>query len=252
MWTTLLLAFVQSMTEFLPVSSSGHLFLVSALGISHNGLAMDVALHLGTLLAVVIYFYKDIWNMLLFKNLRLTLLLAWATLPIVIVGLCFGHLIEHIARKPIQVAVCSIVFGILLWIIDKKSQSTNTFKQINFKSAFIIGCSQIIALIPGVSRSGITMTTARALKINRSDAAHFSMLLSIPAILGAMTYVIYKNITGDIVLPSAFELQTGIISAAFFGWLVIAFLMKWLKHASFAIFAIYRIILGLAVLIYFM
>ena len=252
MFATLLLAFVQSMTEFLPISSSGHLFLVSACGISHHGLAMDVALHIGTLLAVLIYFYRDIFQMMLFKNMRLALLLAWATIPIIFVGLCFAPLIEHIVRAPVIVAICSIVFGILLWFVDAKSKANKTIQTMNFKDAFLIGCSQILALIPGVSRSGITMTMGRYLNIKREDCAHFSMLLSIPTILGAMMYVLYKNMTGDLNLPSMFELQVGICAAACFGLLGITFLMKWLKHASFFIFAVYRIILGVLVLGYFL
>ena len=252
MLTTLLLAFVQSMTEFLPISSSGHLFLVSACGISHHGLAMDVALHIGTLLAVLIYFYHDIFQMILFKNMRLALLLVWATLPLVIVGLCFAPLIEHIVRAPVVGAICSIVFGILLWFFDAKSKATKTIQKMNFKDAFLIGCSQILALIPGVSRSGITMTMGRYLKINREDCARFSMLLSIPTIFGAMTYVLYKSITGNFVLPSVIDLQVGILASACFGLLGITFLMKWLKRASFFIFAVYRIILGILVLGYFL
>ncbi|MBP5344563.1 MAG: undecaprenyl-diphosphate phosphatase [Alphaproteobacteria bacterium] len=252
MLTTVLLAFVQSMTEFLPISSSGHLFLVAACGISHHGLAMDVALHIGTLLAVIIYFYHDILQMLCFKNIRLALLLAWATVPIVIVGLCFAPFIEHIIRAPVLVAICSITFGILLWIVDKKNKGVKTIQSMNFKDAFLIGCSQILALVPGVSRSGITMTMGRYLKIKREDCAHFSMLLSIPTILGAMGYVLYKNMTGDLKLPSPMELQLAVWAAAGFGLLGIAFLMKWLKCASFFIFAVYRVILGILVLCYFL
>ena len=251
MFTTLLLAFVQSMTEFLPISSSGHLLLVSACGISHNGLAMDVALHGGTLLAVLLYFYKDIISMMLFKNIRLMLLLIWATIPVVIVGLVAGHMIEHIVRAPITVAICSIIFGILLWFVDKKSQASKDIKTMSFKDAFLIGISQIFALIPGVSRSGITMTMGRFLHLKRTDCAHFSMLLSIPTILGAIAYIIYKNINGELILPSAFDLQLGVISAAIFGMGAIVFLMKWLQHASFFVFALYRIMLGIIVLIYF-
>ena len=252
MFSIFLLAFVQSMTEFLPVSSSGHLFLISVCGLTHQGLAMDVALHMGTLLAVLIYFFHDIWQMVIFKNMRLALLLVCATLPIVLVGLCLGPFLENIVRIPVAVAICSIIFGILLWLVDGKSKTTKTIQTINFKDAFIIGCSQIIALIPGVSRSGITMTAARALGIKREDSAHFSMLLSIPTIFGAMVYVIYKNAQGNMVLPSIVDLQMGIALSACLGVLAIAFLMKWLKRASFGIFAVYRIILGIIVLFYFL
>ena len=246
----LLLALVQSMTEFLPVSSSGHLFLISICGFSHQGLAMDVALHIGTLLAVLIYFYRDILNMILFKNIRLMMLLICATVPIVIVGLCLGPWITYIVRAPVVVAICSILFGILLWYTDIKAPADKSIQSMSLKDAFLIGSAQILALIPGVSRSGITMTMGRYLHLNRTDCAHFSMLLSIPAILGAMAYVIYKNINGDMVMPSAIDLQVGIASAAIFGMCVIVFLMKWLQHASFFIFALYRIVLGVLILAY--
>ena len=251
MFAIFLLAFIQSMTEFLPISSSGHLLLVSACGISHNGLAMDVALHAGTLLAVLVYFYKDILSMLLFKNVRLIMLLALATIHIVLLGLVAGHMIEHIVRAPIWVAVCSIIFGLLLWQTDKKSKAIKTIQNMTFQDAFLIGISQIFALIPGVSRSGITMTMGRYLGLKRTDCAHFSMLLSIPTIMGAIAYIVYKNLNGDITLPSRLDLQLGITITAVFGLAAIAFLMKWLKHASFFIFALYRVILGILVLIYF-
>ena len=252
MLTTILLAFVQSMTEFLPISSSGHLFLVSAFGVSHNGLAMDVALHVGTLLAVLVYFYRDIWRMMLFKDMRLMSLLIVATLPVVCLGLCCGNMIENIVRAPIMVAICSIIFGLLLWFVDVKSKAKKTIQTMTMKDAFLIGCAQICALIPGVSRSGITMTMGRGLGLKREDCAHFSMLLSIPTIFGAMVYVLYKNFNGELVLPSALDLEVGILCAALFGLLAIAFLMRWLKHASFFVFAAYRVVLGLVVLIYFM
>lgn len=254
----LLLSFVQSATEFLPVSSSGHLVLTEKFGLSNQSLLMDISLHLGTLIAVLAFFHKDILSLLknFYKKTHeriLAIQLIIATIPACIIGFFFNDIVETALRSPIIIAFTSIFYGILLWIADKYSSSKKEFKDITIKEAFIIGCAQALALIPGTSRSGITMTCARFLGINRIDSAKFSMLLSIPVIALGAFYMIFKNATNGVLTPEMIStLSIGIVSAGIFGLIAVWFLMKWLKTASFALFAIYRIILGIILLFIFL
>lgn len=253
MLSLFLLSLVQSVTEFLPVSSSGHLYLLNFFGISEQGIALDVLLHLGTLLAVLIYFSKDIWELILSllpkKDKQLLLNLIIATIPVMVVGLFFFHLLSKV-RSPVFVAINSIFWGIILWGVDKLSPREKTLKELNLKRAFIIGCAQILSLIPGTSRSGITITCARVLGINRIESARFSMLLSIPTISAAVVYVIYKGFQGEVQMPSWNMGMGAVFLTMFMGLLAITFLMRWVKKGSFGIFALYRILLGLFVLVY--
>ncbi len=253
----LLLSFVQSATEFLPVSSSGHLVLMEKFGFSNQSLLMDISLHLGTLIAVLAFFYKDVLNLL--KNFykkgdeqKLTLQLIIATIPACIAGYFFNDIIETVLRSPLIIAFTSIFYGTLLWIADKFSSSKKSIKEIGFKDAFILGCAQALALIPGTSRSGITMTCARFLGVNRVESAKFSMLMSIPVIALGAFYMIFKSAhEGGLTPEMVSSLGIGIISAGIFGLAAVWFLMRWLKTASFALFAIYRIILGIFLLCFF-
>lgn len=256
--TTILLAFVQSATEFLPVSSSGHLILMEKFGISDQSLLMDISLHLGTLFAVVAFFWKEIKNLIIgfwHKGMeqKLGIELIIATIPAVGAGFFLEALIETTLRSPLVIAFTSIFYGILLWFVDYFAPRNKTIREITYKDAFLIGCAQALALIPGTSRSGITMTTARFLGISRIDSAKFSMLMSVPIIgLGAI-YMLFKGAQEGILSSTLIEqLTVGIGSAAVFGLLAVWFLMRWLKTASFAVFAIYRIVLGIFLLFFFL
>ena len=251
---TLFLSIVQSITEFLPVSSSGHLILARLImGWKEQGAAMDVALHVGTLLAVCVYFFKDLWNMALdlFKggsNRRMVLLLLIATSPILLVGFFYGRYIEMLFRNPYIVCAMLMVFGVVLWLADKYSPSNNQVKKMSITDALFIGVAQCLAFIPGVSRSGITMTAARLRKINRSDAAYFSMLLSVPVIAAAGAWTFLSLLIHDqlnILDKSFFE---GMLFSFIGGLLVIWFLMNFIKKHSFFAFMIYRFALGVVVL----
>lgn len=253
-----LLSCIQSMTEFLPVSSSGHLILADSFGFSNQTLATDVALHAGTLIAVMAYFYKDIARLLTgiwHKGPARTLFihLCIATVPVIIVGFFGRTVIETTLRSPFVVAFTAIFFGILLWWVDKVAPKQKKLTGLTTKGAFLIGLAQVLALIPGTSRSGITITCARALHINRTDAARFSMLLSIPTIgLGAL-YILGQSIlnhTAEQLLT--LNLLLGVILSAVFGLFAVWFLMRWVKTASFAIFAVYRVALGLFLIYYFL
>lgn len=253
-----LLAFIQSATEFLPVSSSAHLLLVSTFGFSQHGIFSDVALHFGTLLAVLLYFEEDLRKMIfnldkdgaerrLFKHLCI------ATIPIVIVVPLVGMDMISRLRLPVIVAGASIIFGLLLWLADRFPSANSDLRSMTVADALCIGLAQILSLVPGVSRSGITITCCRALGFTRRESARFAMLLSIPTIGGAVVYTFYyawkNNELNRILTP---DVALGTALSAIMGLLVIRFLMRWVRRSSFAIFAVYRVILGLFVLDYFL
>lgn len=255
--STLLLALVQSATEFLPVSSSGHLVLMESFGFSNQSLLMDISLHVGTLFAVCAFFARDIYKLLigfwhrgLEQKIGVSLIIA--TLPALITGYFLNDIIETVLRSPLVIAFTSIFYGILLWLVDTYAPRNKTINQITYPHAFYIGLAQALALIPGTSRSGITMTCARLLGYTRVESARYSMLMSIPIIaLGAIYMFWVSHDSGMLSVEILSQIGIGIIAAAVFGLLAVWFLMHWLKKASFGIFAIYRIALGLFLLIYF-
>ena len=256
---TLLLAFIQSATEFLPVSSSAHLVLCQSLGLVDRGIFSDVALHAGTLLAVIIYFRKDLIQMI--KSLLtggeesiLVRNLIIATIPAMIGGIVGVEVISRL-RSPVIIAGTSIIFGALLWVTDKISfVGTNSdLRTMTIWDALCIGLAQILSLVPGVSRSGISITCCRALGFSRRESTRFAMLLSVPTISAAAIYLFYLVAVGDMwdrILTT--DIILGSVLATVLGLVVINFLMSWVKRASFAIFAIYRIALGLFIIYYFL
>lgn len=254
----IVLALIQGITEFLPISSSGHLILVPALtGWKDQGVLTDMVTNVGSLTAVIIYFWRDVMGMMrgcfdvvqrrMTAQARLVINVAIGTVPIVIVGLAMKAtgLDDHI-RSATLVAVNAIVFGILLYAADAFGLMNRTIKDMNWVSALVIGVAQAFSLSPGTSRSGITMTAARAMGFNRVEAARYSFLLSIPANGAASALVIgdaLKNgepITGGVIM-------TGVLTF-FVALLAIAFLMRMLRTMSFLPFVIYRVILGGALL----
>lgn len=251
MTALIFLALIQSLTEFLPISSSGHLLLANLSGFSDQGIGVDIALHVGTLLAVIIYFYKDILEMLLLKNLRLMMQLIVATFPVIVVGLLIHFFHLPLLRGAMVIGICSISFGWLLWKVDEKFPCHRKIDQMEYKDAFLIGLAQVLALFPGTSRSGITMTCARWRGFKREESARFAMLLSIPTIALAGLYTLWQALEGHIVLPNLMNLNIALLAAALFGLAAIAFLMKWVQKASFFVFALYRIVLGVIVIFWF-
>jgi undecaprenyl-diphosphatase len=254
----IVLALIQGITEFLPISSSGHLILVPAItGWPDQGVLTDMVTNVGSLTAVIIYFWRDVLGMLRgavdvvsrrkSANATLVTNVAIGTIPIVLVGLLMKvtHLDDHI-RSATLVAINAIVFGILLYAADAYGLLARTMREMSWKVALIIGCAQALSLSPGTSRSGITMTAARAMGYVRPEAARFSFLLSIPANGAASALVIgdaIKNgepITGGVIM-------TGVLTF-FVALLAIAFLMRMLRTMSFLPFVIYRVILGGALL----
>lgn len=254
----LVLAVVQGLTEFLPISSSGHLVLTSrVLGWEDQGVAIDIAVHVGTLLAVIIYFWRDVGRVMAgtlrlatFRggpDARLAIMLLIATLPIVIVGFLAKDLVETVFRSVELIAWATIGFALLLWFADRIGMTVNRIEHVGAVGALLIGLSQVLALIPGTSRSGITMTAGRFLGMERAEAARFSMLLSIPTIIGA---AVLKGVevwqAGDVALGYDAASAIGLSFVA--GIASIAVLMRWLQTSSFGPFVIYRIALGILLL----
>lgn len=257
--TIVLLAIIQGITEFLPISSSGHLALFPHIaGESDQGQLIDIAAHVGTLFAVLLYFQRDIVgitrDVLTFpKNGRtahtdLFKLLLIASIPVIIAGFILNALdYQDSVRNPLVIGWTTLIFGIVLYIADAKNPTTQKVADSGIKGSLFIGLMQILALIPGVSRSGITMTAARFINIERQDAARFSMLLSIPAILGSAVLGLASEETTiipwrDILLVAGLSFVAALIA--------IRFLMKWLEKATFTPFAIYRVILGIILLVW--
>ena len=256
----LLIAVVQGITEFLPISSSGHLILAPALtGEADQGLTIDVAVHVGTLFAVILYLWRDVWRMTagLLRGLtgrrdpgaRLAFQVILATLPLVVAGYAASRYLGDALRTAEIVAWATLGFGLVLGVADHIGMTVRRIEHMGYGSAFFIGLSQILALIPGTSRSGITMTAASLLGYERSEAARFSMLMSIPAIIAAGGLAgldLYES--GDIALGLDAAVAAGLsfITAL----IAIAVMMSWLRRASFLPFVIYRIVLGGGLLIW--
>ncbi|MFA6963939.1 MAG: undecaprenyl-diphosphate phosphatase [Patescibacteria group bacterium] len=251
---------LQGLTEFLPISSSGHLVLVPyVFNWNYQGKAFDVALHAGTAFAIVVFFWRD-WLDIFKKafsrrarvegetikkypdNILWQILVA--SIPAVIVGLLLDKFAADYLNSTLFVTANLALFGILLWYVDKKSKSDLTPQKLTYKKSFLIGLSQSLALIPGVSRSGITLTAARWMGMPRAEAARFSFLLATPTIVGAFLMKIATIEKGG--LDITFWL--GVIAATVFGLLAIKFLLNYLKNSDLSIFMWYRIIAALIVL----
>ena len=249
------LALVQGLTEFLPVSSSAHLILVpSLLKWPDQGIAFDVAVHLGTLIAVVVYFRRDI--VILFfawirsmrpGNMSPEARLAWGvivgTIPVGLVGLAFKDAIEIYLRSPLVIAAATIVFGLLLWIADKRSRLARDEYSLSWQDFLVIGAAQAVALIPGTSRSGITITAGLLLGLTREASARFSFLLSIPAIV-LPGLLVTKDLVSS---PSPVEWNTlliGTVVAALSAFACIHYFLAFINKMGMTPFVIYRLLLG--------
>jgi undecaprenyl-diphosphatase len=252
------LGIIQGLSEFLPISSSAHLSLAPWLfGWEDPGLAFDVALHLGTLLAVLWYFRME-WLALIkaafgiittgrveTPEKRRVIYLIIATIPGAIGGFLLQSRAESTFRSPQLTATMLIVMGIILWLVDKLVDQRRILGEMRWIDSLLIGLSQVIALIPGVSRSGSTITTGRGLRFDRESAAEFSFLMSMPIIAAAVV------LEGPRALHEGGltnELMSGVVASAISGWLAISILMRYVTRHSYGIFAFYRVALGLAVL----
>jgi undecaprenyl-diphosphatase len=244
---------VQGVTEFLPISSTAHLALMPwLLGWNDPGATFDVALHLGTAAAVILFFIKD-WINLIRAGLmrpksadgRLFWLIALATVPGGIAGLLLDKYIQNF-RNPTLIGFMLIIVGIALYLADKKGRSQVELKDIGLMRSLTVGFSQVLAIIPGVSRSGITMATGRMVGVTREGIARFTFLLSAPIILADG---LYKALELRNVQIDAVPFAVAVLSAGIVGILVIKFLLDYLKRHGFGLFAIYRFIAGAAVIV---
>ena len=241
-----ILSTVQGISEFLPISSSAHLILVSNFyNFRSSSLLIDVGLHFGSLLAIVFYFRRELFD--LKNNRKLLILMVVGSLPLIIFGY-FLYITEtiYLLRNVKVIAWTTLFFGIILYLADKRKVDKNISSNLNIRSILIIGFLQILALIPGVSRAGITMTAARFLNFNRLDSGKISFLLSIPALTGA-SFLSLKDIT-----TQSIEINYLIIIAMFlsflFSYITIRFFLFYINKFSLSVFVIYRVIIGLALI----
>jgi len=254
------IALVQGFTELLPISSSGHLILIPRLtGWTDQGLLIDVAVHVGTLGAVLVYFWRDLGQIGVglgralrgrrHPGSRLFVWLVLATAPAVLAGYLLEAVVAVEFRDTTLVAATTLGFGVVLFIVDRMALTVRRIDHMGALDAIVIGLAQILALVPGTSRSGITMTAGRALGMERTEAARFSMLMSIPVIVAAGTLSglrLYR--TGDIQLTVDAIVAGAIAFVA--ALIAVAFLMRWLRRATFTPFAVYRVLLGGGLLIW--
>ncbi len=249
--TAFLLGLIQALGEFLPISSSAHLALWPFFsGQVYQGLTFDVLLHLATLIAVISYFYKDL-IVLVKQGLtapksedgRLFWFIGLATIPAALAGYFLEDAAENTFRNPLLIASTLMIFALVLWYADHYNKSHKTDKNPTWLIMLLIGCAQALAIIPGVSRSGITISAALFLGLTRVASARISFLLSIPIIAGAAVLKLkdltLNDITGPVIL--------GFLTALIVGWLTIKFLMRFLTNHNFNVFVIYRIALALLI-----
>ncbi|MGL5830956.1 MAG: undecaprenyl-diphosphatase UppP [Candidatus Altimarinota bacterium] len=266
-----ILGVVQGITEFLPISSSGHLILGASLfNLDVENLkSFDIAVHFGTLLAIFYYFRADYVNLIkalaawvrekmgnkeevsgeIKENQRLLLMLILGTIPAVLVGLTLEEAIDAQFRNPTSVAIMLIIVGVI-FIIAEMVHKKLPKKELNLKNGLIIGLIQALALIPGVSRSGSTITGGLLLGLERAKAARYSFLLGSVAMVAATAYACLKVLKGDYLLPETGILLAGVVASMISGYLAINFLMKFLKKHTLISFGIYRIIVGGAFLLF--
>ncbi len=265
LYQAVLLALIQGFTEFLPISSSAHLALCPwLLGWQDQGLTFDIALHLGTLVAVLVYFARD-WFYLLLRgfgiqsaaapayvneNPQLLWHLAAATVPVGVVGLLLKDMVETVLRSPYSIGVMLIGVGLLIGYADRRGARNKQLGRMSFADTMTIGVAQALAVIPGTSRSGITIATALLRNLDRESAARFSFLLSTPAIGGAAAKAVYDMLKdGGLEAEVAIPFAVGILVSAVTGVLVIAFFLRYLRRNTLRFFVLYRVIFGIMILL---
>ncbi len=258
----IVLAIVQGLSEFLPISSSGHLILVPHfLGWQDQGLAFDVSVHVGTLLAVVTYFRKPLAAMvrsglgsLVHRRLdadgRMALCVVVGTVPVGLAGLGFSGLIEAHLRNPLFVAGTLAGFGLLMWVADRLGRQSRDEYSLGIREALLIGCAQALALMPGTSRSGITITAGLALGLTRSAAARFSFLLSVPGIAMAGGYEFLKMLSAGAAVDWT-ATGLGVAVSAVTGYACIHVLLRFIERVGLLPFTIYRLLLAGVIVYHF-
>ncbi len=258
------LAIVQSLTEFLPISSTAHLALAPwLLGWKDPGLTYDIALHLGTVVALIAYFFRD-WLQLtaqafglrrfnhdpvLTRNPRLLWFLAAATVPVGIAGLIFHEQAETTWRSPVLIGTMLILVGVVIYLADRRTTGSRDLGQLRLTDALLVGAAQAVAIVPGVSRSGITIAAALFRNLDRPTAARFSFLLSTPALAGAAVKAgLGLHAAGGIPEAEQGAFLVGVLVSAVTAWVVIAFFLRFLRRHSLRFFVYYRVVFGIMVI----
>ena len=238
----LILSAVQGVSEFLPISSSAHLIIVSGLyEFRTSSLLIDISLHLGSLFAIVFFFRKDLFD--LKNNQKLLSLIIFGSIPLIIVGyILYSTEIIYILRDIKIIAWCTLIFGIILFLADKSHFDKKISSNLNLKTILIIGLFQILALIPGVSRAGITITTARILRFNRFDSSKISFLLSIPALTGA-SILSFKDLAIQSI-EFSYLVLFAITFSFLFSYFTVKFFLKYINKFSLNMFVVYRILIA--------
>ena len=243
----LILSAIQGISEFLPISSSAHLILVSSFyDFSSSSLFIDIGLHLGSLFAIIYYFKKDLIN--LRNNQKLLVLVLFGSIPLIIFGyIIYSTEIINLLRNIEIIAWTTLFFGLVLFLSDKRDINQNISTDLNIKTILFIGLFQILALIPGVSRAGITLTAARFLKFNRVDSSKIAFLLSIPALAGASFLGLKDAVQQSIELN--YLLLIAITFSFVFSFITVKYFIKYVSNFSLTVFVIYRILVGLILLL---
>lgn len=255
-----MLAIIQGLTEFLPISSSGHLVLLSqAGGWPDQGVAFDAAVHLGTLLAIVVYLRRDLIDIsvsLLRRKrddaFRLGINIIIATVPVLVIGFLFADWIDANTRNIPVIAATTIVFGLLLGVADWMGRRTQLLSHIRLPQAVVIGLAQVLALIPGTSRSGITMTAGLALGLERTAAARFAFLLAVPVLAAAGVYSLLKIMTGGTGVDAIGILLMAMLISAVIAFATISLFIRLVEKIGMLPFALYRIVLGIVLISLFL
>ncbi len=239
----IILSAIQGITEFLPISSSAHLIIISNLyELKTSSLFIDISLHLGSLLAIIFFFRKDLFN--LNRNRKLLLLIIIGSIPLIIIGfILYTTNLIYILRNIKVIAWTTLVFGIFLFIADQRKIDKNISSNLNMRSIIFIGLFQVFSLIPGVSRAGITITAARILKFNRVDSSKISFLLSIPALAGA-SFLSFKDISIQ-TLEINFLVILAVILSFIFSYLTVKYFLIYINKFSMNAIVIYRILISL-------
>lgn len=244
-----ILGVIQGLTEFLPISSTGHLYLGRHLfGLDEAGIFLDTMLHIGTLLALIAAYKDDLFSLLKNPFSKMTLLLICGTIPAVIAGLILGDWFDAISKSGVTIGWEFLVTGLILWWADRAKKGKKDLDSLTLKDAFVIGSFQAAAIMPALSRSGLTIAAGLFCKLDRSSAAYFSFLLSIPAIAGGIVFQMKPILTGEIQPPSFMALLVGTLTAALFGYAAVVWMINYLKKRSLKIFSVYVWVLGSVIL----
>lgn len=246
-----ILGLIQGLTEFLPISSTGHLYLGRHLfGLDDAGLFLDTMLHVGTLLAVLVVYKQELFQIIRNPFSRLSLILFVGTIPAVVVGLLFKDLFESISKTGVTIGWEFLITGLILWMADDVKKGAKKMDHIGYGDALFIGAFQAAAIFPAISRSGLTIAAGLFRKLDRETAAYFSFLLSIPAIAGGVLFQFIEMANTKVEAISFGSLFIATLASALFGYIAVVGMIQFLKQKSLKVFAIYVWILGFSILVF--